>query len=82
MSGDLLRVVTVARKPLSEPTVAWNVLKWGAGAFNIDACRIPADEAHEKNMASVVSAQSSSTNSNIPGLQSLRNAIHESTYLQ
>ncbi len=28
-----------ARKPLSESTVAANVLKWGTGALNIDACR-------------------------------------------
>jgi site-specific DNA-methyltransferase (adenine-specific) len=31
---------TLARKPLSEKTVAENVLKWGTGALNIDACRI------------------------------------------
>lgn len=29
------------RKPLSEPTVAQNVLKWGTGAINVDACRVP-----------------------------------------
>ena len=29
----------LARKPLSEPTVAANVLRWGTGALNIDACR-------------------------------------------
>lgn len=32
--------VIVARKPLSEPTVAANVLAWGAGGLNIDGCRI------------------------------------------
>lgn len=31
----------LARKPLSEPTVAANVLKHGTGALNIDGCRIP-----------------------------------------
>jgi DNA modification methylase len=30
----------LARKPLSEPTVAANVLRWGTGAINIAACRI------------------------------------------
>jgi len=30
----------LARKPLSEKTLAENVLKWGTGALNIDACRI------------------------------------------
>jgi DNA methylase len=32
--------IVVARKPL-EGTVASNVLEWGTGALNIDACRIP-----------------------------------------
>jgi len=30
---------TLARKPLSEGTVAANVLRWGTGALNIDGCR-------------------------------------------
>jgi len=32
--------IVVARKPLSEKIVALNVLKWGTGGINIDACRI------------------------------------------
>lgn len=32
----------LVRKPLSESTVAKNVLKYGTGALNIDECRIPA----------------------------------------
>jgi DNA modification methylase len=32
--------IVVARKPLSEPTIAANVLKWGTGALNIDGCRV------------------------------------------
>lgn len=35
--------ICLARKPLSEPTIAKNVLKWGTGALNIDACRIGTD---------------------------------------
>jgi len=31
---------TLARKPLSEKTVATNVLKWGTGGINIDGCRV------------------------------------------
>ena len=31
---------TLARKPLSEKTVAANVLKWGTGGINIDGCRV------------------------------------------
>lgn len=30
----------LARKPLSEKSVAANVLRWGTGAINIDGCRI------------------------------------------
>lgn len=33
----------LARKPLSEPTVAANVLRWGTGALNVDACRLATD---------------------------------------
>jgi site-specific DNA-methyltransferase (adenine-specific) len=35
-----LEPIVLARKPLSEETVAANVLKWGTGAINIDGCRI------------------------------------------
>lgn len=35
--------IVVARKPLSEKTVAENVLKWGTGGINIDGCRIGTD---------------------------------------
>lgn len=36
--------ITVARKPLSENTVAANVLKHGTGGINIDGCRIGHNE--------------------------------------
>ena len=32
--------ICLARKPLSEKTVAANVLKWGTGGLNIDGCRV------------------------------------------
>lgn len=32
--------IVLARKPLSEKSVAANVLRWGTGALNIDGCRI------------------------------------------
>ena len=38
----------LCRKPLSEKTIVANVLKWGTGGLNIDACRVPylnADDA-------------------------------------
>jgi site-specific DNA-methyltransferase (adenine-specific) len=36
--------VILARKPLSEKTVAANVLRWGTGALNIDVCRVETAE--------------------------------------
>jgi len=36
--------IVVARKPLSEKSVAENVLKWGTGGINVDECRIPHNE--------------------------------------
>ena len=36
-------IICLARKPLSEPTVAANVLHWGTGAINIDATRVAID---------------------------------------
>lgn len=36
--------ICIARKPLSEKTVAANVLKWGTGALNIDGCRVATGE--------------------------------------
>jgi len=40
---------TLARKPLSEKTVAENVLKWGTGGINIDECRVGIDENDKNN---------------------------------
>ncbi len=39
-----LEPICLARKPLSEKTVAANVLKWGTGALNIDGSRIGTSE--------------------------------------
>lgn len=32
--------IVLARKPLSEKSVAENVLKWGTGGINVDGCRV------------------------------------------
>jgi len=32
--------IVLARKPISEKTIAENVLKWGTGGINIDGCRV------------------------------------------
>jgi len=39
-----LEPITLARKPLSEKTVAENVLKWGTGGINIDGSRVESNE--------------------------------------
>jgi DNA modification methylase len=36
--------IVLARKPLSEKTIASNVLKWGVGGLNIDGCRVHTSE--------------------------------------
>jgi len=36
--------IVLARKPLSEKTVAKNVLKWGVGGIDIDGCRVEHNE--------------------------------------
>jgi site-specific DNA-methyltransferase (adenine-specific) len=36
--------IVLARKPLSESTVALNVLKWGTGGLNIDESRVPFED--------------------------------------
>lgn len=40
--------IVIARKPL-EGTVAANVLKYGTGAINIDACRVPTETDEDLN---------------------------------
>tara|TARA_S200002703_G_scaffold140194_1_gene131322 strand:- start:2010 stop:3077 length:1068 start_codon:yes stop_codon:yes gene_type:complete len=42
---------TLARKPLSEKTVAANVLKWGTGGINIDGCRVGTEGGTRKHDA-------------------------------
>ncbi len=39
--------IVLARKPLSEKTVAENCLKWGVGGLNIDGCRVGIAEGDE-----------------------------------
>lgn len=38
-------IIVIARKPISESTIAGNCLKHGCGALNIDECRVQAGEA-------------------------------------
>jgi site-specific DNA-methyltransferase (adenine-specific) len=41
--------IVLARKPLSESSIAANVIKHGTGAINVDGCRIEAEPSHAKN---------------------------------
>ena len=41
-----MKIVHVLRKPLSEKTVADNILKHGCGGLNIDATRIKYEAGH------------------------------------
>jgi site-specific DNA-methyltransferase (adenine-specific) len=50
--------VCFARKPLSEKTVAENVLRWATGAVNVDSCRIQSGQYHADKCASVVGLNS------------------------
>jgi len=36
-----LECILMVNKPMSESTIVDNVLRWGTGAVNVDACRIP-----------------------------------------
>jgi site-specific DNA-methyltransferase (adenine-specific) len=38
--------IVLARKPLSEKSVAENVLKWGTGGINVDGCRVGTDDTY------------------------------------
>ena len=51
--------IVVARKPISEKTIAENVLKWGTGGLNIDGCRIGTEEikTHGKRKGQGVSLE-------------------------
>lgn len=48
--------ICLARKPLSEKTVAANVLKFGTGAINIDSCRIEFSGTNDAAAASATAA--------------------------
>jgi site-specific DNA-methyltransferase (adenine-specific) len=48
--------IVVARKPLSEKNVVDNVLKWGTGGINIDACRIETNEDLTRNCMGLASS--------------------------
>lgn len=58
--------IVLARKPLSEKTVAENVLKWGCGAINVDAGRISVDENDPNKRRSTGGYNSGETLATVP----------------
>jgi len=60
--------ICLARKPLSEKTVAANVLRWGTGAINVDGCRVENAEYNPSAIQRSQKKQSGNTVTlNIPG---------------
>jgi len=60
--------ICLARNPLSEKTVVKNVLRWGTGALNIDACRVETNGEHwerENNVTSRIETGQPSTKSTL-----------------
>lgn len=47
--------IVLARKPLSEGSIAANVLRWGTGALNIDGCRVPTGQTWENEQSLCIS---------------------------
>jgi DNA modification methylase len=61
--------ITVARKPLSESTVADNCLKWGTGGINIEECRVGVDRNNERKYdKEKASGKTQSNHTNLYGL--------------
>lgn len=62
--------ICLARKPLSERTVAANVLRWGTGAINVDGCRVETDETitATRNVALGSSSGGVFGAANVPGV--------------
>lgn len=56
--------ICLARKPLSEKTVAENVLRWGCGAINVDESRIASDEKLTRPAVNGYNANSKYANEN------------------
>jgi site-specific DNA-methyltransferase (adenine-specific) len=54
-----VELFTLVRKPISESTIAKNVIKWGTGGINIDACRVSVTDREQY--------QSNSNRNNVNG---------------
>jgi len=54
--------ITLARKPLSEPTIVKNFLKHGTGAIQIDGCRIPTTQTDASQIRTMNRSQKTENN--------------------
>lgn len=79
-----LEPITVARKPLSEKSVAENCLKWGVGGINIDGCRVGTEEKLGRQASSTtmfgngkMTKEDVIDNSNTAGGRFPANLIHD-----
>ena len=70
----------LVRKPLSEKTVAQNVLKWGVGGINIDGCRIEAKD--QKELEKNCDRMQSTAQSKIATALSPKEQIHLGNYMK
>lgn len=67
----------LVRKPISEKTIAANVLKWGTGGINIDECRI---EGHNPSIDRRETARKTGHSPTSPGLMSDEKWINRTTH--
>lgn len=68
--------ILIARKPISESSVAANVLRYGTGALNIDACRIKTpDSTGRPGSRGVASFTNANVAAGIPPKTSLKQSL-------
>ncbi|PZR83217.1 MAG: site-specific DNA-methyltransferase [Stutzerimonas stutzeri] len=58
--------IIIARRPIAETSVASNVVRFGTGAMNIDACRVPTDEWIERGRVGRKTATSVAFSGSLP----------------
>jgi site-specific DNA-methyltransferase (adenine-specific) len=71
---------TLCRKPLSEKTIAANVLKWGTGGINIDGCRV--EGKPRKTGTKPTSAEATGSGNTVQGSSKNRQAEYDSQPVQ
>lgn len=76
--------ILIARKPIYESSVAANVLKFGTGSINIDACRVPFEDEVSPSRLLRESAQRSGNAPGRPGQQgrTITNRISPARYME